>query len=124
MAEERETGVLTFLIADVRGYSRYTEEFGDEAAARLATEFMELVEEGVQAHGGELIEVRGDEGLAVFTSARQAIRAAVARSGLASHEYAEPHMYFGGVGAAAVSPSGDLQAAGDARREAATGVSP
>ena len=77
MAEERETGVLTFLIADVRGYSRYTEEFGDEAAARLATEFMELVEEGVQAHGGELIEVRGDEGLAVFTSARQAIRAAV-----------------------------------------------
>jgi gamma-glutamyltranspeptidase/glutathione hydrolase len=51
------------------------------------------------------------------------IRAAVARSGLPSHEYAEPHMYFGGVGAAAVSPSGDLQAAGDARREAATGVS-
>jgi gamma-glutamyltranspeptidase / glutathione hydrolase len=47
----------------------------------------------------------------------------VARSGLPSHEYAEPHMYFGGVGAAAVSPSGDLVAAGDARREAATGVS-
>ena len=68
---------MTFLIADVRGYSRYTEEYGDEAAARLANTFVKLVEEGVEAHGGTLIEVRGDEGLAVFTSARQAIRAAV-----------------------------------------------
>ena len=68
---------MTFLIADVRGYSRYTDEYGDEAAARLANKFVALVEEGVEAHGGTLIEVRGDEGLAVFTSARQAIRAAV-----------------------------------------------
>lgn len=72
-----ETGVLTFLIADVRGYSRYTEEFGDEAAARLASKFVEVVTDGVEAHGGTLVEVRGDEGLAVFASARQAIRAAV-----------------------------------------------
>ena len=72
-----QTGVHTFLIADVRGYSRYTEEHGDEAAASLAGKFEELVREGVEVHGGELIEVRGDEGLAVFTSARQAIRAAV-----------------------------------------------
>jgi gamma-glutamyltranspeptidase/glutathione hydrolase len=51
------------------------------------------------------------------------IAAAVARSGLPSHEYAEPHMYFGGVGAALTTLDGDLLAAGDARREAATGVS-
>lgn len=74
---EGQPGVLTFLIADVRGYSRYTEEYGDEAAAELAAKFVDLVGEGVEAHGGTLIEVRGDEGLAVFTSARQAIRAAV-----------------------------------------------
>jgi class 3 adenylate cyclase len=74
---ERQSDVLTFLIADVRGYSRYTEEYGDEAAARLAAKFVDLVSDGVEAHGGTLIEVRGDEGLAVFTSARQAIRAAV-----------------------------------------------
>jgi gamma-glutamyltranspeptidase/glutathione hydrolase len=55
--------------------------------------------------------------------ADETIRTAVGRAGLPSHEYAEPHMYFGGVGAAAVSPSGELQAAGDARREAATGIS-
>jgi gamma-glutamyltranspeptidase / glutathione hydrolase len=63
-----------------------------------------------------------DEEFVVEHEADEEIRAAVARSGLRSHEYAEPHMYFGGVGAAAVAPSGDLQAAGDARREAATGV--
>jgi len=67
----------TFLIADIRGYTRYTEEYGDEAAANLAGEFAELVADGVQAHDGQLVELRGDEALAVFTSARQAIRAAV-----------------------------------------------
>ena len=64
-----------------------------------------------------------DPGHADAWSNLGSLRAAVGRAGLRSHEYAEPHMYFGGVGAAAVSPSGELQAAGDARREAATGVS-
>jgi gamma-glutamyltranspeptidase/glutathione hydrolase len=70
-----------------------------------------------------LVEDGPDSRFVVEHEADAGIREAVARSGLASHEYAEPHMYFGGVGAAAVSPSGELQAAGDARREAATGVS-
>jgi class 3 adenylate cyclase len=70
-------GVRTFLIADVRGYSRFTEEYGDEAAAQLTARFTCLVQEEVDAHGGELVEIRGDEVLAVFESARQAIRAAV-----------------------------------------------
>jgi class 3 adenylate cyclase len=74
---ESPSALRTFLIADIRGYSRYTEEYGDEAAANLAAEFAELVADGVQAHEGELVELRGDEALAVFSSARQAIRAAV-----------------------------------------------
>ena len=72
-----QTGVRTFLIADVRGYSRFTEEYGDEAAARLAAKFAEVVADEVEAHGGGLVEMRGDEALAVFTSARQAIRTGV-----------------------------------------------
>ena len=64
-----------------------------------------------------------DDAFVVEHERDESIAAAVARSGLATHEYAEPHMYFGGVGAAVVSPSGALVAAGDARREAATGVS-
>ena len=90
---EPQTGVRTFLIADVRGYSRFTEERGDEAAARLAGRFVELLEDGVEAHGGILIEVRGDEGLAVFTSARQAIRAAVDLQGRFAEETdADPNL--------------------------------
>ena len=53
----------------------------------------------------------------------EALAAAVAASGLVGHEYPEPHMYFGGVGAALRTALGGLEAAGDERREAAVGVS-
>jgi class 3 adenylate cyclase len=69
--------VRTFLIADIRGYSRFTQEYGDEASARLASKFAEISHEGIQLRGGRLVEIRGDEALAVFDSARQAIRAAM-----------------------------------------------
>lgn len=74
---ERTSSVRTFVIADIRGYSRYTEEWGDEAAAALSSRFEAVVNEDVEAYDGELVEIRGDEALVVFTSARQAIRAAV-----------------------------------------------
>jgi len=86
---ESQTGVRTFVIADVRGYSRFTEDHGDEEAARLSAKFVGLMTDGVEAHGGVLIEVRGDEGLAVFTSARQAIRAAVDPQGRFAEESEE-----------------------------------
>ena len=69
--------VRTFLIADIRGYTRFTEQYGDEASARLSAKFGDLVREGAELRGGTMIEVRGDEALVVFESARQAIRAAV-----------------------------------------------
>jgi YVTN family beta-propeller protein len=69
--------IRTFLIADVRGYTRFTQERGDDAAGSLAAAFAELAREVIEACGGDLLELRGDEALAVFGSARQAIRAAV-----------------------------------------------
>jgi branched-chain amino acid transport system substrate-binding protein len=69
--------VRTFLIADVRGYTRFTQEHGDEAAGELAARFADLAGEAVSSCGGQMIELRGDEALAVFGSARQALRAAV-----------------------------------------------
>jgi YVTN family beta-propeller protein len=69
--------VRTFLIADVRGYTRFTQEHGDEEAGRLATAFAGLARVTIISSGGELIELRGDEALCVFGSARQALRAAV-----------------------------------------------
>jgi ABC-type transport system substrate-binding protein/class 3 adenylate cyclase len=74
----RATGFRTFLIADVRGYTAYTREFGDERAATLAADFAAAVREVVTARDGFLLELRGDEALVVFESPRQALRAAVA----------------------------------------------
>ncbi len=65
--------IRTFLIADVRGYTRFTLDNGDAAAARLASRFAGLAHEVVNAYHGEVVELRGDEALAVFTSARQAL---------------------------------------------------
>jgi class 3 adenylate cyclase len=50
----------TFLIADVRDYTRFTQEHGDEAAAQLATRFAALMCAGVEARGGQVTELRGD----------------------------------------------------------------
>jgi class 3 adenylate cyclase len=68
--------ILVFLLADIRGYSRFTQERGDEAAARLTARFAELAQAAVERWDGQLVEVRGDEVLCVFASARQALRAA------------------------------------------------
>jgi class 3 adenylate cyclase len=85
MAEQRKriavlpaTSVRTFLVADIRNYTRFTVEQGDEAAAALTADFAAIARTIVSAHQGAVIELRGDEALAVFTSARQALRAAVA----------------------------------------------
>jgi class 3 adenylate cyclase/DNA-binding CsgD family transcriptional regulator/tetratricopeptide (TPR) repeat protein len=69
--------IQTFLIADVRGYTAFTQTRGDEAAADLTTRFAKMVRAGVEAYGGVVIELRGDEALSVFGSPRQAIRASI-----------------------------------------------
>src|SRR5690242_12448595 len=61
----------------MRGYTRFTQEHGDDAASALAGRFADLVKETVPAYEGELLELRGDEALCVFRSARQALRASV-----------------------------------------------
>src|ERR1700746_388669 len=73
-----EAGIKTFLIADVRGYTRFTQEHGDEAAARLGARVAGVARGAIEGAGGTLVELRGDEALAVFDSARQALRAASA----------------------------------------------
>ena len=69
--------INTFLIADIRGYTSFTQEHGDAAAAVLAGTFAGLCRDVVEAHGGSLLELRGDEALCLFRSARAAIAAAV-----------------------------------------------
>lgn len=75
--EPRTGGIRTFLIADVRGYTRFTEEHGDHAAGLLTGRFAKITKEVVKDQSGALVEFRGDEVLVVFDSARAAIVAAV-----------------------------------------------
>jgi len=70
------TGMLAVLVADVRGYTAFTHAHGDAAGARLAARFAELAEAVVVGEGGRVVEIRGDEVLAVFGSARAALLAA------------------------------------------------
>lgn len=69
--------LLTFLIADVRGYTAFTVEHGNDEAARLASTFAAIAEEVVAGREGTVVELRGDEALAVFPTPHQAIYAAV-----------------------------------------------
>jgi len=104
---------------------------GSPGADRITTALMLVLGQGC-LHGRDLGEAIAaprlhlrlqDDRFVVEHERDAAIAAAVARAGLPAHEYPEPHMYFGGVGAALETPDGDLLAAGDGRREAATGVS-
>src|SRR5687767_2330680 len=72
-----EAELRTFLIADIRGYTKFTETHGADAAADLATRFAAIVRDVVATNDGFLIELRGDEALAVFILARRALRAAL-----------------------------------------------
>jgi class 3 adenylate cyclase len=73
----QDARIRTFLIADVRGYTLFTQERGDEAAAKLAGKFADIVREVVETRGGRLLELRGDEALCIFDSTRDAIRTAI-----------------------------------------------
>jgi len=75
--ESRATRLRTFLIADIRGYTRFSQDHGDDAASRLARRFADIVREAVPPQVGELLELRGDEALCVFSSAREALQTAV-----------------------------------------------
>src|ERR671910_1444129 len=69
--------IRTFLIADLRGYTRFSDSRGDDAAAAVAERFVSVAGERIETRAGTIVEVRGDEVLAVFDSAREALRAAL-----------------------------------------------
>ncbi len=76
-AAEPEGDVRTFLIADVRGYYLVHAGVRRRGSGQARRGFAELAREAVVSAGGEVVELRGDEALCVFRSARQALRAAV-----------------------------------------------
>ncbi|HXT35300.1 MAG TPA: helix-turn-helix domain-containing protein, partial [Chloroflexota bacterium] len=98
------TGMLSVLIADVRGYSAFTHQHGDAAGARLALRFTGLAEEVIATAGGQVVEVRGDEVLGVFTSAHGALRAATGLVARCAEEATADLPLRAGVGVDAGEP--------------------
>lgn len=74
---QQTSDIRVFLFAEVRGYTRFSQERGDEVAARLVERFAGIARQVVDAQGGKVLELRGDEAMGVFGSARRALRAAV-----------------------------------------------
>jgi len=101
--EASPTKLRSFLIADIRGYTRFTAEHGDAAAARLAGTFADLARDAVEARSGRVIELRGDEVLAVFDHAGQSVRAALELQATCAEEIArDPTLpLLAGIGLAA-----------------------
>jgi predicted ATPase/class 3 adenylate cyclase len=70
-------GTITFLFTDIEGSTRLLEHLGDRYAPVLA-DCRRVLREAVQARGGHEVSVEGDAGFFVFSSARDALAAAVA----------------------------------------------
>jgi adenylate cyclase len=62
---------------DITGYTRLTEERGDEAAADLAASLARLVQRSSQEHGGKPVKWLGDGVMFYFTKPGEAVLAAL-----------------------------------------------
>ena len=104
---------------------------GSPGADRITTALMQVLTrhcllgmplgEAIAAPRVHVRVVKG-EPLRVEYERDRAIAEVIARQGLRGNEHEPQAMFFGGVGGAARSATGVLFAAGDPRREAATGV--
>lgn len=112
------SAVLTVVLADLRGYTRFTAEHGDEAAAAVSERFASLAEDAAGRHGGRVVELRGDEIFAVFASAREAIRAALELQDRVEKAREDGVMLPAGIGLDA----GDLVSVRDGFRGAAVNL--
>jgi class 3 adenylate cyclase/tetratricopeptide (TPR) repeat protein len=104
------TSIRSFLFVDVRGYTRFIVEHGDMEASRLVENFNKLARRVFGNWRGEIIGSAGDELVAAFVSARDAIRAAIElQSSFAREAGRDPLMPQVGIGldAGEAVPSGD-----------------
>jgi class 3 adenylate cyclase len=71
-------GTVTIFFSDIRGFTDYTEQFGDEAAYRILREHNTVVRKQIEAFGGVVVKTQGDSFMVAFTTARGAILCATA----------------------------------------------
>jgi adenylate cyclase len=77
---QRAERTPTISFVDLTGYTRLTEERGDETAARLASRLATLVDGVAFRHGGRPVRWLGDGAMFLFPEATAAVRAALEMS--------------------------------------------
>lgn len=85
----RSLHTLTFLYADLRGFTAFVEARGDAAGAALVSEYRRLVRAEVARAGGRELKTEGDSFLVEFRTARQALECATGILARAAREIAE-----------------------------------
>jgi len=73
--------------SDLRGFSSFTAEHGDEKAFQIAQQFVNLVGESVEQHGGRLLKTYGDGVMTSFEDPSEAVRCAVTMQKTLCAEY-------------------------------------
>lgn len=69
---------VTIFFSDIRGFTEYTDQYGDEAAYRVLQQHNSLVRRQIELFGGQVVKTQGDSFMAAFRTARAAIQCAVA----------------------------------------------
>ena len=68
---------ITLLFTDIRGFTEYTEEQGDETAFRMLRKHNEVIRSEIERTGGREVKTQGDSFMVSFTTARAAVLCAV-----------------------------------------------
>ncbi len=86
-------GTLTIMFTDLQDSTRITNQVGDMRAQEFLRTHNSIVRELIQAHEGHEVKGQGDGFMVVFTSARVAVRCAVAiQKRLAEYNAASPEL--------------------------------
>lgn len=106
-------GGLAVLFSDIRGFTSYTAERGDQEAYRLAKAFVGLVQEQVHRHSGRVVKTYGDGVMTTFPAAEQSVLCSVGmQQALSEHNQARPEEAISaGIGLAwgvPIQEEGDL----------------
>jgi len=74
----KETASRAIVFADISGSTRLYETLGDTIARELVSQCLDLMTEQVNRHNGAVIKTIGDEIMATFAAAEQAVEACMA----------------------------------------------
>ena len=88
---ELPSGTITFLFTDIEGSTRLIQELPDQYEALFAAHD-DLIRRELSEHGGTEVRTEGDSFFVVFTSATDAVRAAVAaQQAVDAHDWPDGH---------------------------------